>query len=52
MFDNLTVKEHLEMFATFKGMKPEEIPAAVRRMIEDVDLLEKTDYLSKNLSGG
>ncbi|CAD8078681.1 unnamed protein product [Paramecium primaurelia] len=52
LFDNLTVKEHLEMFATFKGMKPEEIPAAVRRMIEDVDLLEKTDYLSKNLSGG
>ncbi|CAD8172616.1 unnamed protein product [Paramecium pentaurelia] len=52
LFDNMTVKEHLEMFATFKGMKPEDIPAAVRRMIEDVDLLEKTDYLSKNLSGG
>lgn len=52
LFDELTVKEHLEMFATFKGMQPEEIPAAVRRMIEDVDLLEKTDYLAKNLSGG
>lgn len=40
------------MFATFKGMKADEIPPAVRRMIEDVDLLEKTDYLTKNLSGG
>jgi ATP-binding cassette subfamily A (ABC1) protein 3 len=52
LFDNLTVKEHLEMFAIFKGMKSNEIPAAVRAMIEDVDLLEKTDYLAKNLSGG
>jgi ATP-binding cassette subfamily A (ABC1) protein 3 len=33
-------------------MKSNEIPAAVRAMIEDVDLLEKTDYLAKNLSGG
>lgn len=40
------------MFATFKGMAKEDIPSAVRRAIEDVDLLEKTDYLSKNLSGG
>ena len=48
----LTVKEHLEIFAVFKGMKADDIPAAVRRMIEDVDLLEKTDYLAKNLSGG
>ena len=40
------------MFAAFKVMKQEDIPAAVRRIIEDVDLLEKTDYLAKNLSGG
>ncbi len=40
------------MFAIFKGMKSNDIPAAVRKMIEDVDLLEKTDYLAKNLSGG
>lgn len=40
------------MFATFKGMNNEDIPAAVRKIIEDVDLLDKTDYLIKNLSGG
>ena len=40
------------MFATFKGMKSDDVPAAVRKIIEDVDLLDKTDYLSKNLSGG
>lgn len=40
------------MFATFKGMKSADIPVEVRKLIEDVDLLEKTDYLAKNLSGG
>ena len=52
LFDELTVKEHLEMFAVFKGMDAKEIPNAVKRLIEDVDLAEKTNYLSKNLSGG
>lgn len=52
LFDNLTVKEHLIMFANFKGMKPEMIEEDVRKVIEDVDLTEKTDYLAKNLSGG
>jgi len=52
LFDNLTVKEHLVMFANFKGMKAELIEEDVRKVIEDVDLVEKTDYLAKNLSGG
>lgn len=33
-------------------MQKPDIPAAVRRAIEDVDLLDKTNYLAKNLSGG
>jgi ATP-binding cassette subfamily A (ABC1) protein 3 len=40
------------MFATFKGMDPKDIPAEIQKHIEDVDLVDKTDYLSKNLSGG
>ncbi len=52
LFENLTVKEHLEMFATFKGMKSEDIDNEVKKLIEDVDLVEKTDYLSSTLSGG
>jgi ATP-binding cassette subfamily A (ABC1) protein 3 len=40
------------MFATFKGMKTEQVAAEVTKLIEDVDLVEKTDYLTKNLSGG
>jgi len=34
------------MFATFKGMKSEDIDKEVKKLIEDVDLVEKTDYLS------
>jgi ATP-binding cassette subfamily A (ABC1) protein 3 len=40
------------MFATFKGMNSAEIDDQVKKLIEDVDLVEKTDYLTKNLSGG
>lgn len=52
LFDNLTVKEHLEMFATFKGVKRSEIAEEVEKLIVDLDLQEKRHYLAKNLSGG
>ncbi|KAL4490757.1 hypothetical protein ABPG72_021811 [Tetrahymena utriculariae] len=53
LFDNLSVKEHLELFATFKGMTDsQEIQKQVQKHIEDVDLQEKTNELAKNLSGG
>ena len=52
LFDEVSVKEHLELFAVFKGMNPKDIPAAVEQPIHHVDLKEKTNELSKNLSGG
>jgi ATP-binding cassette, subfamily A (ABC1), member 3 len=52
LFDDLTVEEHLEMFANFKGMDSAQIEAEVQQMIRDVDLWDKKDDLSKNLSGG
>jgi len=52
LFDDLTVKEHLELFAVFKGVPSSQIPAEVEKMIKATELEEKRDYLSKNLSGG
>jgi ATP-binding cassette subfamily A (ABC1) protein 3 len=52
LFDDLTVREHLNLFANFKGMDPKDIPAAIEQSIADVDLGLKADDLSKNLSGG
>jgi len=52
LFDNLTVKEHLEMYSVFKGLNAKDIPHEVEKTIHDIGLDEKRDYLSKNLSGG
>ena len=52
LFDTLTVREHLNLFATFKGMKSKDIPQEVEKMIDAVDLRAKANDYSKNLSGG
>lgn len=77
LFGDLTVKEHLDLFAAFKGIHKikiyyskaiflilyicftsfkgknlKDIPQAVDKMISDLDLIDKRNYPSKNLSGG
>ena len=53
LFDNLTVREHLELFASFKGMADSsQIKVEVDKFIDDVDLREKANVLSKKISGG
>ncbi|KAI2474174.1 ATP binding cassette (ABC) protein subfamily A member, partial [Diabrotica virgifera virgifera] len=50
LFDNLTPREHLEFFAEIKGIP--NIKAAVNRTIRQIDLVDKIDTKSKDLSGG
>ncbi|EAS03349.2 ABC transporter family protein (macronuclear) [Tetrahymena thermophila SB210] len=52
LFDSLTVKEHLYLFAVLKGIPYREISNIVEKIIIDVDLVEKTNSLSSSLSGG
>ena len=52
LFDNMTVKEHLELYSVFKGVDAALIRSEVEKIIVDIDLADKRDYLSKNLSGG
>ena len=52
LFDNLTVKEHLEMYAVFKGVSEKDIPQEVEKVIDDIGLADKRNYFTKNLSGG
>lgn len=52
LYNNLSVQEHLELFAVFKGMNSKEIPDAVEKAIVDVDLQEKRNEMAVNLSGG
>ena len=52
LFSKLTVKEHLELFATLKGVKPEELENEVETKIKEVGLEDKRDVYSSALSGG
>ena len=52
LFPELTVEEHLNMFAMFKGVKGKDLPEAVNSMIASVGLTEKRDAPSRTLSGG
>lgn len=52
LFPDLTVEEHLSMFAAFKGVPQESIAKEVESMIQSVGLTEKRHAYSKTLSGG
>jgi ABC-type Na+ transport system ATPase subunit NatA len=52
LLDDLTVEEHLLMFAEIKGTPPEEALQEVDKMITSVGLVEKRHDKIKNLSGG
>lgn len=52
LFDDLTVREHLNLYCAFKGVDKPLVPESVHKMIRDLDLQEKADDLAKNLSGG
>ncbi|XP_060533320.1 cholesterol transporter ABCA5-like [Cylas formicarius] len=52
LFDNLSPKEHLEFFATVKGIPSNDIDYEVRKTLRDIDLLDKANSAAKHLSGG
>ncbi len=52
LFPELTVRQHLRMFAVFKGVPAHDVDAAAERMIAEVGLKEKADMKSATLSGG
>jgi ATP-binding cassette subfamily A (ABC1) protein 3 len=52
LFSDLTVEEHLTMFASFKGTPRGEIKAEVEKMIQSVGLTEKRQAYAGTLSGG
>ncbi|XP_043815842.1 ABC transporter A family member 1 isoform X2 [Manihot esculenta] len=52
LFPELTVREHLEMFATLKGVKQEILETSVTDMVDDVGLADKVNTVVRALSGG
>jgi len=52
LFDDLTIQEHLELFAAFKGVSKNQIQGEIQQILKDLELDTKKDYLAKFLSGG
>ena len=52
LFPDLTVLQHLKIFAAFKGVPPGQVEEAAQKMIREVGLKEKTNVKSSMLSGG
>lgn len=52
LFDDLTVQEHLQLFARLQGTPESEVKSMVEDMVNEVGLIDKKDALSKTLSGG
>ena len=52
LFDDLTVKEHLEMFCVFKSVNKDNIEDEINKILKDFDLLGKKDTKVCHLSGG
>ncbi|KAL8128675.1 hypothetical protein V2J09_017830 [Rumex salicifolius] len=52
LFPDLTVKEHLELFAVLKGVKDDVLESDVTEMIDEVGLADKANTIINSLSGG
>lgn len=52
LFDQLTVLQHLRLFAVVKGVRPRDVDDEAARMVSEVGLMEKKDTPASALSGG
>ena len=52
LYPNLTVEEHLQLFAAFKGVPAKDQKAEVETIIQSVGLTEKRKAYTRTLSGG
>ena len=52
LFDNLNVREHLEMFSIFKGVNSKDIKNEVNRILKDFKMEEIEDVNAVTLSAG
>lgn len=52
LWPELTVQEHLQIFAAIKGVPPEKVESEINKAVQEVGLTEKIEYKSSALSGG
>ncbi|XP_051002938.1 phospholipid-transporting ATPase ABCA3-like [Acomys russatus] len=52
LFPLMTVSEHLHFYCVIKGVSSKKRSSEIRKMLTSFDLLEKSNTMSKDLSGG
>ncbi|KAM5135852.1 ABC-type organic anion transporter ABCA8-like [Mantella aurantiaca] len=52
LWPNLTVKQHLEIYAAIKGMKKEDADCAIKRVTEALEMKDHLNKPTKKLSAG
>ncbi|XP_057438072.1 ABC transporter A family member 1 isoform X2 [Lotus japonicus] len=52
LFPELTVREHLELFAALKGVEVDSLEGVVANMVDEVGLADKVNSVVSSLSGG
>ena len=52
LFEDLTIREHLEMFSIFKGVDSNDVEQEVNKTLHDFQLDDMQYMLAKNLSAG
>ena len=52
LYDYLTIREHLELFSIFKGVKPDKIDEEINKILHDFQFENNADMIVKNLSTG
>jgi ATP-binding cassette subfamily A (ABC1) protein 3 len=52
LFPTLTVREHLRLFSSMKGVPAEQVDATIQSLVADIGLTEKMDAQAQTLSGG
>ena len=52
LFEQLTVKEHLDLFCIFKGVEPHLVEEEVNKIITQMDINDIVDMEAGTLSGG
>jgi ATP-binding cassette subfamily A (ABC1) protein 3 len=52
LFDFLTCREHLELYASFKGVPEDQIRKRVDKMVHEIELNDIQHQLASTLSGG
>ncbi|CAH2037508.1 unnamed protein product, partial [Iphiclides podalirius] len=52
LFDELTVREHLDFYSRLKGYSGQQVHDEVDMLISNLEMEDKRDYLASGLSGG